>query len=183
MKRVKKGERGQLSLDFLQKSGKGQPTPLNGKFDIGSDLAIERAGGLFCHACLTGRTDHSPDPHYCQMCYEFRLQEAELLPPGKRPKWVPESPVGNTEPRTATQRRGQNSAPSQNTPTVEKRVLSTSNANGRPRLNLPGDKIRELAATGLGPKGIAAILCDRGIPVSGRTIKRMLLTFANVGTG
>lgn len=174
----------QLTLDFHPNQGESQPTPLNGKyFDITRAIAIEKAGGIFCHACLTGRTDLSPDSRYCMRCFNFLQKEAELLPPGRYPKWVPVAPVGNTEPRTATQRRGQNSAPSQNTPTVKKGVLSTSLANGRPHLDLPEDKIRELAATGLGPKGIAAILCDRGIMVSSRTIKRMLLTFANVGTG
>ena len=46
---------------------------------------------FFCHACLLDKpaTEASPDPRYCQGCYDFLLQEAELLSPGKHPKWVP----------------------------------------------------------------------------------------------
>ncbi len=45
---------------------------------------------FFCHACLDGKpaTEASPDPHYCQGCYDFLAKEAELLG-GRKPPWVP----------------------------------------------------------------------------------------------
>jgi len=62
------------------------------RFDIKRDVAIEKVGGIFCRACLSGRKDLSPDPRYCQRCYGFLRKEAELLPPGKRPRWIPKCP-------------------------------------------------------------------------------------------
>lgn len=62
-------------------------------FDIKRDPEIEKAGGFFCEGCLVGKpaVEQSPDPRYCQGCYDFLLDEATLLPAGKRPKWVPKS--------------------------------------------------------------------------------------------
>lgn len=74
----------QLGLDLK--------APSNERFDIKRDIAIEKAGGIFCHGCLSGRTDRSADPRYCQRCFEFLRKEAELLPPGKRPRWTPKCP-------------------------------------------------------------------------------------------
>ena len=51
----------------------------------------EKAGDFFCHACLTSHpaTEKSPDPRYCQGCYDFLIREAEKLPENKRPAWIP----------------------------------------------------------------------------------------------
>ena len=58
----------------------GQKAPsLDGRFDIKRDIAIEKAGGVFCQACLTGRTDLSPDPRYCQRCYDLISGEPKLV--------------------------------------------------------------------------------------------------------
>jgi hypothetical protein len=48
-------------------------------------------GGFFCHACVMDKpaTEASPDPRYCQGCYDFLLKEAEILSPGKHPGWIP----------------------------------------------------------------------------------------------
>lgn len=55
---------------------------------------------LFCHACLEDKpaTEASPDPRYCQGCYDFLLQEAEMLNPGKYPGWVPKDSQSITRP-------------------------------------------------------------------------------------
>ena len=47
------------------------------RFDINQDFAVIKEGGFFCQACLIGRekTMLSPDPRYCQGCYDF-LREA-----------------------------------------------------------------------------------------------------------
>lgn len=151
----------------------------------GNKLPLDFEGGktFFCRGHLEDRPvgEASPDPRYCRFCFDFLQKEAELLLPGRYPKWLPKGVTAPQAPLTTLTLAGQKSEQHKDTPTVEKGVLSTPNANGRPHLDLPEDKIRELAATGLGPKGIAAILCDRGVMVSSRTIKRMLLTFAGVG--
>lgn len=48
-------------------------------------------GYFFCHACLMDKPDaeKSPDPRYCQYCFDVLKKEAELLQPGKYPNWVP----------------------------------------------------------------------------------------------
>ncbi len=65
--------------------------PNNGYFDSERDKDIIEAGGFFCLACAVGKPadDQSPDPRYCQGCYDFLLKEAEMLPSNKRPKWIP----------------------------------------------------------------------------------------------
>jgi len=46
-------------------------------FDVHRDFAVIKDGGFFCQACLMGKekTTISPDPRYCQNCYDF-LREA-----------------------------------------------------------------------------------------------------------
>ena len=60
-------------------------------FSAARDRAIIEAGGFWCHACLVGKlaSEQSPDPRYCQGCYEFLLKEAELLGRVKKPSWAP----------------------------------------------------------------------------------------------
>jgi len=55
-------------------------------FSIERDVRIVNEGGLFCQVCLVGKppTEASPDPRYCQNCYEFLLKEAELDTAGAR---------------------------------------------------------------------------------------------------
>ena len=52
---------------------------------------FEKAGSFFCEACLIGKptSEASPDPRYCQDCYDFLTEEAKLLSGTRRPKWVP----------------------------------------------------------------------------------------------
>ena len=47
------------------------------KFDIVRDLKTIEDGGFFCQGCLVGkdRAAMSPDPRYCQDCYDV-LREA-----------------------------------------------------------------------------------------------------------
>jgi len=63
-------------------------------FNIEMDNETVSAGGFFCEACLMGKpsTEQAPDQRYCQGCFEVLSKEADLLPPKKRPKWVPKSP-------------------------------------------------------------------------------------------
>ena len=45
-----------------------------------------------CQSCLVGKPsdDVSPDPSYCQGCYDFLLKEAEVLSGHTRSSWIPE---------------------------------------------------------------------------------------------
>jgi len=54
-------------------------------------LDIEGGGTFFCKACLEDRltAEASPDPRYCQFCFDFLTEQAKQLPPGKRPRWIP----------------------------------------------------------------------------------------------
>jgi hypothetical protein len=53
-------------------------TEMAEKFDIVRDMQIIAAGGMFCRACLTAKplTHGSPDPRYCQACYDYLMAEA-----------------------------------------------------------------------------------------------------------
>ena len=64
------------------------------QFDIKRDIETVNAGGFFCQACVVGKPldDISPDPRYCQDCYDVLMFEASLLPKrgiNKRPEWIP----------------------------------------------------------------------------------------------
>lgn len=63
----------------------------NGYIDVKRDIAIEKAGGFWCHACLVlhPATEQSLDPRYCQGSYDFLLTEAEMVSTTKRPAWIP----------------------------------------------------------------------------------------------
>ena len=140
---------------------------------------------FFCSACLMDKllVDRSADPRYCQRCYEFLVEEGKLLQvtrPGAKPGWLPEAPRSPQVLSAALPAVGHNCAPTVSMVPGKPLIMSTSKRGPKYRV-LPEDLIVKLAAEGKSPKGIAAILCDRGIMVSSRTIKRMLLTCANVG--
>lgn len=63
----------------------------NRYFDITQDLMVIKDGGFFCQACLMGKdtTAISPDPRYCQDCYDFLVDEAEILTGHSRVDWKP----------------------------------------------------------------------------------------------
>lgn len=66
---------------------------MNSYFDIKRDREIIESGGFFCAACLVGKpvTEQSPDSRYCEGCYDLLKKEAALLPPTKRPGWIPQN--------------------------------------------------------------------------------------------
>ena len=63
----------------------------NRYFDVNQDFAVIKDGGFFCQACLIGKdkTAISPDPRYCQDCYDFLVDEAEILTGHSRVDWKP----------------------------------------------------------------------------------------------
>jgi len=153
-----------------------------GYFSTERDREIEKAGGFWCHACLVSHsaTEQSPDPRYCQSCYEFLLKEAEMLPGNKRPKWIPKpqkapkkqytiSGVGDGIMSTLESKKSEVDIIQ---PSVAIRAVVKRGPKHR---QLPEDLIRQLASEGMGSKVIAARLkAEHGIIVSYKTIQRIL---------
>jgi len=134
-----------------------------------------------CHACLRDFPPEttSPDPRYCPGCYDFLKAEAELLPPLKRPGWIPKPQNGGKKTIPIPQHMvlimstltGKNSEVDIISPPVLK---VTHEKRGPKFTELPDDLIRQLAGQGMGSKVIAARLRDDGIKVSYKTIQRRL---------
>jgi len=57
--------------------------------EVKKDIIKNGAYHFFCHACIVDKpaSEQSPDPRYCQGCYEFLCHEA--FKTSERPKWVP----------------------------------------------------------------------------------------------
>ena len=141
-------------------------------FSIKRDREIINAGGFFCHACLDSKpaTKASPDPRYCQVCYDFLTKEAEMLPENKRPKWIPKP-----------QRALRACEKQYHIPQVGGGIMSTLESKkddgkrGRKKLTLPVETILEMSKQGLGSKAIATLLrAEQGVDVSYKTIQRTL---------
>lgn len=146
--------------------------PNNGYFDVKRDIEIEKAGGFFCHACLVGKPldDISPDPSYCQGCYDFLLKEAEMLPANRRPRWIPKQQSDKT-------RRPRSVDIITEPPTDRVTIMSStteSQKRGPKHRELPEDLILQLAGEGLKSQAIAAKLKEQDIEISYRTILRIL---------
>jgi hypothetical protein len=149
----------------------------NGYFNIKRDNKFIAAGTHFwCQVCLIARplSDHSPDPRYCQSCYDFLVEEAKLLNKWKLPDWVP-----ITKGKKAVKEQGVevlripevlagiNGVPAKTQP-------RENNQGGRPRLNLPVKQIRKWQREGYGATEIKRRLADSGVRVSMRSLYRML---------
>ena len=67
-------------------------------FNTKLDIDIVNAGGFFCHACLVGKqaSDLSPDPRYCQGCYNLLVQEAKMDTSRRNMGWKPIVTSGGT---------------------------------------------------------------------------------------
>ena len=169
--------------------------PNNKYFCAEHDREIENIGGFWCHACLIGKPmiEQSPDPRYCQGCYEFLLEEAEMLGSGKRTQWVPRVPQKHiVEPVQPASGVGHNNTGTQ----IGSGIMSTleskkfevdiihspdainDTAKGKrgPKYKpLPEELITQWASEGMGSKAIAAKLKDEPhITVSYKTIQRLL---------
>ena len=156
--------------------------PNSGYFDVKRDIAIEKTGGFWCHACLVSHpaTEQSPDPRYCQGCYDFLLKEAELLTGTKRPKWIPKPqkaeekqyPVPGVGDGIMSTLESQNFEVDIIRSPVATRTLGKRGPKHKP---LPEDVIRRLSVEGMGSKAIAAKLkTELGIDISYKTIQRLL---------
>ena len=153
-----------------------------GYFSTERDREIEKAGGFWCHACLVSHlaAEQSPDPRYCQGCYDFLLKEAELLTGTKRPKWIPKPqkaggkqyPVSGVGDRIMSTLSNQKSEVDIIHPPD---VTRTPPKRGPKYKALPIDLIMQWASESMGSKAIAARLKgELGIIVSYKTIQRVL---------
>jgi hypothetical protein len=132
-------------------------------FDIKRDNELIAAGTHFwCQTCLMARPldDQSPDPRYCQGCYDFLCKEAEMLPPKRgRPQWVPKAQ--GLVPKLPSV--------SEHTP----QIMSTVK-RGPKHKALPVKLITQWASEGMGSKAIAVRLKGEGVEISYKTIQRLL---------
>lgn len=168
--------------------------PNNGYFDIKRDNAIINAGGFPCQACLVGTpaAEQSPDPRYCQTCYDILFKETGMLSGGKRPAWLPK-PQKPEEAGKKQYRIPQHGAGIMSTLESQKSEVdiihppvmsgakgrftckTTSGKRGPKHRRLPEDLIRQLASEGMGSKAIADRLrAEPGVTVSYKTIQRIL---------
>ena len=139
-------------------------------------------GAFFCHTCLEDKpaTEASPDPRYCQGCYDFLKNEAELLD-GRKPTWVPKDSQSITrtppEPSCKPIGVGHNNIGTR----IGSGIMSTVESKkddgkrGHRQKALPHELITQWAGEGMGSKAIASKLNNElGITVSYKTIQRTL---------
>ena len=153
-------------------------------FDSKEDIQIINAGGFFCQACLVGKpaAEQSPDPRYCQGCYEFLLGEAKMLTDRHHHDWIPMTPEKAPEAnKIAKQSVVVVGEGSQIMSTLNPTSLEVDKFRPRGRQKaykkrlLPNDKIKQLHKEGMGAKAIATQLKrERGMVVSYKTIQRVL---------
>jgi len=146
------------------------------QFDIKRDIETVNAGGFFCQACVVGKPldDISPDPRYCQGCYDVLVAEADMIVGHVKKDWAP-----LTAEKTDTSIQGYGGG---NLSTVKAKNSKVDKLPSRPpkvkpgpkTLDLPDDLIGELAALGVGSKAISRELAKQGISVSYKTIQRRL---------
>ncbi len=162
------------------------------------DNAIVEASGFFCHACVVDKpvSEQSPDSRYCLGCYDFLLKEAEILSPGKHPKWVPRAQsekdsTGKIGHQKSIQVSGDvvlnmSTLSDQKSEvdiiqlpvgkvTREKQPIKTEAKRGPKHKALPRELISQWAGEGMGSRVIASKLnSEFGIKVSYKTVQRLL---------
>ncbi len=159
--------------------------PNNGYFDIRRDVEIINAGGFFCEACLVGKpaAEQSPDPRYCQDCYDLLLREAERLPGVKRPVWIPkhQKPKKTGQNQYQVSQQGSRIMSPLESKKIEVDIIDPADATrasvkrGPKHRALPEDLIRQLAGEGMGSKAIVARLkAEHRVKVSYKTIQRVI---------
>ena len=170
-----------------------QETIIN--FNKAEDIVTEanhQPDGFFCHACLIDKpaSEASPDPRYCQWCYDFLLKETEMLPKNKRPRWIPKPQQTPQEHQNRDKKPypipqgvvlNMSTLDSEKSevdiiqpPTPSRTIMRIPTKRGRKKLTLPVETILELSKQGLGSKAIATSLRKQGITVSYKTIQRVL---------
>ena len=158
---------------------------MEGKFSTKPDISLKETSSFWCHACLDDKfiAEQSFDPRYCFGCCEFLLWEAELLPPTKRPAWIPKPQDDKKPPKNLYQVPvvGSGNMSTLTDKKFEVDIINppvtnrTFGKRGPKRKDLPRKIIEHLASEGMGSKAIASRLNNElGIKVSYKTIQRLL---------
>jgi len=156
---------------------------MNNYFDIERDNLLP----CFCQACLVGKPvdDMSPDPRYCQSCYDFLLKEAEIDSSRRQANWKPILPHKETEKegKKAAQvypdiRTIKSTLEDEKTTVdlIQRSVRKKLSARRGPKYRvLPESIIRQLNDDGMGAKAIATQLKHKhNTRISYKTIQRFL---------
>ncbi|MFC1981428.1 hypothetical protein ACFLVN_04200 [Chloroflexota bacterium] len=147
-------------------------------------------GFFFCHACLEDKSvsEQSLDSRYCRGCCEFLLQEAEVLPVNKRPKWIPKA---QSKTDSTGKNRGQEVIQVSQDVVLNMSTLKSEKSKvdiiqppgtnralgkrGPKQKDLPHEIIEQWASDGMGSKAIASkVNSEHGVKVSYKTIQRLL---------
>jgi len=138
---------------------------------------------FYCYTCLEDkdRKELSPDPRYCQGCYAFLLKEAEILPGGKRPAWIPkEGKIGQQKSIQVSQDvvliMSTLNNKKNEVDIIQPPVAKVTRVKRGPKQKpLPQELIEQWAGEDMGSKAIASKLDNElGIKVSCKTIQRLL---------
>lgn len=153
----------------------GAPRPY---FDIERDMDVVKGGGIFCVACLVGRSsaEQSPDPRYCKGCYGFLLEEAALLTGTTRPRWIPRRQESGKNLIPVSGDGYTNMAHSKATENRVRHNYTVGQKRGPKPKELPEQRIEKLyqEGKGMGAERISKLLKVEGIDVSSRTVLRLL---------
>ncbi len=149
-------------------------------FDFERDNQLIAAGGFFCQACLVGKPadEQSPDPRYCQWCYDFLRKEAALLstsPPAWVPKDPPDAPHKPSDALPAVDIIIKVSpCPDGIMSTVESQKKELEKRGPKHRA-IPHELVKQWASGGMGSKAITSRLKNElDITVSYKTVQRIL---------
>ena len=146
---------------------------------------VSNDGSFFCHACLEDKSaaEQSPDPRYCQPCYDILFKEAGMLSGSKRPAWIPkpQKPKKAGKKQYRIPQHGDGIMSTLESKKFEVDIIHppdatrTSVKRGPKHRPLPQELIMQLAGEGMGSKAIAARLkVEFGITVSYKTIQRVV---------
>ncbi len=147
----------------------------NGYFSAKRDREIINNGGFPCRACLVGKlpSQQSPDPRYCQGCYDLLLKEAEMDTNRHRCDWKPIRP--DDKPEIELQKHAHVvQGVRTNMSTLESEIITVDiiqppvairavNTRGPKHKPLPLKLIKQWADEGKGSKAIATCLRKQGI--------------------
>ena len=145
------------------------------QFNIKKDIELINAGTHFwCKACQVARplSEKSPDPRYCQGCYELLLKEAELEGGRRAGEWRPKKGKRLAEPSASTTSSVITALPDNDKgcDTVAHEEMYGGNAV----TDFMTGRIRELVAQGMSCRAIEKELAAVGVTISYRTIHRRL---------
>lgn len=147
---------------------------------------------FYCQACLMDKpaSEASPDPRYCLSCYDFLLQEAEMLPSRTRPAWIPlKGKIGHQKTALVSRDSSVNMSTVNNKKSavdiIQPSVAKVTRGKRGPKQKaLPQELIKQWTGEGMGSKAIASRLNrELGIKVSYKTIQRALTAKLDMGSG